>query len=259
MALAWWGCLVVVGAVSWAAGPAFARTIPPAPSKFVTDLAGVIPDSREAALNTKLEAFERDTSNQVVVWVDKKLPAGWSLEEFAAEAFKKWGIGQKNRDNGVLLLVFTQTRQARIEVGYGLEGALPDAIANRILQEQAIPSFRKGDYAEGIGAAVDGIIAATRGEYKGTGGGAPQPSSGAPSWLGYLLLAGFIFGPGLIFGRASRRRGRTYGSSGWWIWPLLGGWGGGWGGGSSGDGGFSGGGFSGGGGMSGGGGASGSW
>ena len=77
------------------------------------------------ALNAKLEQFEKDTSNQVLVWVDKKIPEGFTLDDFAVRAFKKWGVGQKGTNNGAALFVFTEDRKLRIEVGYGLEGALP--------------------------------------------------------------------------------------------------------------------------------------
>jgi uncharacterized protein len=224
----------------------------------VTDGADVLSEVVEAELNTKLEAFENETSNQVVVYINRLLPEDWELEDFAADAFQAWGIGQEGRDNGVLFVVFTQDRRTRIEVGYGLEGALPDALAAQVLEEQAIPHFRAGDWEAGVGDGVDGIIAATRGEYIGTGEGESQDDSGADSdwlwFLGFLILIQLVQWLWRRFRPRRFRGGRTYGSGGWWLPGLVGGWGGG----SSG-GGFSGGGFSGGGGMSGGGGASGSW
>ena len=77
------------------------------------------------ALNAKLEQFEKDTSNQVLVWVDKKIPEGFTLDDFAVRAFKKWGVGQQGTNNGAVLFVFTEDRKVRIEVGYGLEGLCP--------------------------------------------------------------------------------------------------------------------------------------
>jgi uncharacterized protein len=240
--------------------PVYAAAIPPAPTQFVSDKAGVLSESVEAELNTKLESFETETSNQVVVYVDRRIPEDWELEEFAADAFKAWGIGQEGRDNGVLFVVFTDDRRARIEVGYGLEGALPDALAGQVLEEQAIPSFREGDWATGITNGVDGIIAATKGEYIGTGegDGEGEPESDS-TWvwiLAFFLLIQLVQWLWRRFRPRRYRGGRTYGSGGWWLGP--GGWSGSSGGGFSG-GAFSGGGFSGGGGMSGGGGASGSW
>lgn len=250
--------VLLIGTVFASMAPAssHAAEVPPAPTQFVTDKAGVLSASLEAELNRKLESFETETSNQVVVYVDRRLAEDWELEEFAADAFKAWGVGQEGRDNGVLFVVFTEDRRARIEVGYGLEGALPDALANQVLEEQAIPSFREGGWATGINNGVDGIISATKGEYVGTGEGEGE-SEGSSSWiwfLGFLILIQLVQWLWRRFRPRRFRGGRTYGSGGWWLPGLVGGWGGG----SSG-GGFSGGGFSGGGGMSGGGGASGSW
>ncbi|MGH2704114.1 MAG: TPM domain-containing protein [Actinomycetota bacterium] len=247
------GLLAALAACRGAAEP----SLPPTPTQFVTDRAGVLSAQREDALNRKLEAFGQETSNQVVVWIDRRIPEGWDLESFAADAFEAWGIGQKQRDNGILFVVFTQDRRARIEVGYGLEGALPDALASRVLNEQAIPRFQQNDYAAGIEGGVTGVIAATRGEYTGTGGtqggGEPRGDEVSP-WAIFVPLgfAGFLLF-GLLRGMRRRVRRFTYGP-GWW-------WGGGWGGGGFGGGGgwSGGGGFSGGGGSSGGGGASGGW
>ncbi|MGH2768602.1 MAG: TPM domain-containing protein, partial [Actinomycetota bacterium] len=229
-----------------------------------TDLAGALPPGTEKSLNDRLGVFEEETSNQVVVWIDRRIPEGWDLEAFAAQAVEEWGIGQKSRDNGVLLLVFTEDRKARIEVGYGLEGTLPDALAHRIIAEAMIPRFREQDYSGGIEAGVEGILAATRGEFEGTGPPGERErdrgSERGPSGWGVLGLVLFFVFLTMLLSRSRGRRG------GWMGWPLglpYGGWtyhtGGrsseGW---SSG-GGFSGRGLSGGGGMSGGGGASGSW
>jgi uncharacterized protein len=209
----------------------------------VTDRAGVLPADRAESLNGRLERYEQETSNQLIVWIDRRVPEGFVLEDFAARAVKKWGVGQKGKNNGVAFFVFVDDRKMRIEVGYGLEGALPDVIAHRIQEEQILPRFRVGDYAGGIEEGVAGIIAATKGEYKGTGrtvaqgkrrsGGGPLGVRGCSS---FLFFAIFFILP-LFF----RRRNRTFGSRGWssggW---MLGGWGGGGGGG-----GFSGGGSSG--------------
>jgi len=156
-------------------------------------------------------------------------------------------VGQKDRRNGLVLFVFPGSRAARFEVGYGLEGALPDAMASRILREEAIPSFKTGDYQAGVTKAVEAAIAATKGEYKGKGP-SPRPvrrrGGGIPIPLLIVLL---VFVVPLLFGG---RRGFFFGG------PFGGFGGGGFGGGGGGGGG---GGFSGGGGSFGGGGASGDW
>jgi uncharacterized protein len=259
--------LVVAGALAIAAAASADRydaLVPEKPARYVTDRAGVL-GGRADALNSKLEQFERDTSNQILVWIDRKIPEGFTLEDFTVRAAQKWGPGQKKIDNGAILFVFVDDRRVRIEVGYGLEGNLTDALSNRIIQEEIVPRFRENDYAGGVEAGVDSMIAAAKGEYKGSGrtnaerqrrssGGTSASSS---TCVTMALIFGIFFVLPMLL-RAGRRH-RTFGGGGWW-----GGWGGfgggGFGGfGGGGGGGFSGGGFSGGGGSFGGGGASGSW
>ena len=224
-----------------AAGP----TLPPAPTRHVTDHAGVLPSGTVRALEEKLSAFEAETSSQFLVYTDRKVPEGAELEEWTVAVARAWRAGQKERNNGLVLFVFPDSRAARFEVGYGLEGALPDALAGRILRNEAIPRFKNGDWDGGVRAAVDAAIAATKGEYEGTG----RPprgrrDEGIPLWV--LLLLAFVVLP-ILFGGGRRK-----------YWYIGGGGfgGGGFGGGFGGGGG---GGWSGGGGSFGGGGASGRW
>jgi uncharacterized protein len=199
---------------------------PPKPAKYVTDLAGVLPAERAARLNEKLAAFERDTSNQVLVYVDRKIPDSTTLEEFANRAFHAWGLGQKGKSNGIALFLFTDDRRIRMEVGYGLEGAVPDARAHRINAEIIAPRFRSGDVAGALEAGTDAIFAAARGEpYKGTGRTAAERRGplGIPAGrsLGALIplalfSGGFVFIFAIIVWaarRAGRGRGSAWGSS----------------------------------------------
>ena len=124
--------------------------LPEKPQRYVTDRAGIFGPGEAEALNSRLEQFERDTSDQVLVWVDKKIPEGFTLEDFTVRAAQKWGAGQKKEDNGAILFVFTDDRQVRIEVGYGLEGALPDVTAKRIIDGEIVPRFRQGDFPGGV-------------------------------------------------------------------------------------------------------------
>ena len=177
---------------------------------------------------------------------------------------ESWRVGRKDWDNGAVFFVFVKDRKLRIETGYGLEGALPDALARRILDERVVPRFRAGDLTGGLEAGIDGILAATRGEYK-----APPPKKqGVPLLaiaiiLVFVVLLLWLASQGvrqMPVGRTYDRRGPRRDGSYW----GGGSWGGGWGsgGGFSGGGGGSfggGGGFSGGGGSFGGGGASSSW
>jgi uncharacterized protein len=185
---------------------------PPRPERYVTDLAGVLDEARRKALNERLAQFERETSNQVLVYVDRKLPAGTTLEEFASRAFRAWKVGQEDRDNGVVFFAFVDDRKMRIEVGYGLEGAIPDARAKQITSGVVVPAFKRGDFAGGTEGAAEALMKAARGEYQGTGktvAEAPPPPTGPPPfWIWIVPLLGAV--PAFVVARlgtttASRR------------------------------------------------------
>ena len=236
-----------------------AEVIPPKPAGYFNDYANVVPKEKAAALNEKLAQFERDTSNQIVVAVFPKMESDSDVFDYTYRVKEKWGVGQKGTNNGAVLFVFVQDRQMFIQVGYGLEGALPDITAKDITEHVIKPHFKNGDYAGGLEAGINAIIQATRGEYKGSGQTAldkrrPAPSSGFGP-LGFLIMLIIV----LAFIRLGRRRG-GYGYTGLGGPVISSGWGSGWSSSSSssssGDG-FSG--FSGGGGSGGGGGAGSSW
>ncbi len=231
--------------------------VPEKPQRYVTDRAGIFGPGEAEALNSRLEQFERDTSDQLLVWVDKKVPEGFTLEDFTVRAAQKWGAGQKKEDNGAVLFVFTEDRRVRIEVGYGLEGALPDVTAKRIIDGEIVPRFRQGDFPGGVAAGASAMMAAIKGEYKGNGRTVNDRGQREGEKLGTCLTLAIFFGVFIVLPMIFRRnRFRSHGGGGWWMG------GGGFGGGGGGFGGFSGGGgggFSGGGGSFGGGGASGSW
>lgn len=233
-----------------------AETLPPKPARYFNDYANVVNGATAEKLNAKLEEFERTTSCQVVVAVFPKMQSASSVEDFSQRIFQSWKPGQKDKNNGVVFLVFLQEHAMRIQTGYGLEGALPDALAKRIVADEVAPYFKRGDFAAGLGAGVDAILKATRGEYKGKGSTVADkdPLAFVINHLPLILFFAFVvFG---IFMSARQPRGTVYRRGGGMYWG-----GGGWG--SGGSGGWSsgggGGGFSGGGGSSGGGGASGSW
>jgi uncharacterized protein len=248
--------LVVSGLLAGgAAGVSAAETLPPPPTAYFNDYAGLVSAADTQRLDAKLRQFAEQTSTQVVVAVFPSLPSP-SLEDFTIRTAESWRVGRKDWDNGTVFFVFVNDRKMRIETGYGLEGALPDQLAGRILDEQVRPRFRSGDWAGGIEAGIDGIFAATRGEYKAP----PPPKQGVPL-VAILIIGCFVI---LLFWLASQGSrnvsgGRTYGSRGWGRGGGT--WGGGsrWGGGGWSGGGGGGGGFSGGGGSFGGGGASSSW
>jgi uncharacterized protein len=233
-----------------------AKTLPPKPSAYFNDYAGLIPAASARALDSRLAQFERETSNQIVVVVFPRMESKSSVEDYTVRIAQNWGVGQKGRNNGAVLFAFMAERQLRIEAGYGLEGALPDAICLAIITNELAPRFRAGDFAGGFDAAITGMIAATRGEYRGTGriagdrlpsGTARSRQQSLPPWMVIVLFLAFVVASHFLK-RLNPRSSRYGGGRGW---SSGTGWSSGGGGG--------GGGFSGGGGSFGGGGASGKW
>jgi uncharacterized protein len=226
---------------------------------YVTDQTGTLTQSQISSLEQKLSDFDKQTSTQVVVYMIQSL-GGESLEESSYDIAQQNGIGQKGKDNGVLLFIVLGDRKLRIEVGYGLEGALPDALCDQIIRKEITPYFKQGDYYNGINAGVDAIIKATKGEYiqdKKSSKENPGFSVGICGLPIFVFIIFFFMGFSLIMSIIRRifGWGRRSGTGGWWFTG-----GSGWGSGSSwSSGGSSFGGFSGGGGSFGGGGASGSW
>lgn len=247
--------LAIVCLAAWAVWPASAA-LPPAPPDYVLDEAGVFPPEQREALARRLEQFERETSEQLLVAVIPSVPEGEALEDFTQRTAEAWGVGQRATDNGMVLFVFPESREMRIEVGYGLEGAVPDALANRIINEEMVPLFRAGDMAGGIARGADALMAAARGEYTGSGRIAGQDEGAGDGWILFLIL--FIFCVVVVWRNlpGANPGGTVYTPSGRRdVWIPSGGFGGG----SSGGGFGGGGGFTGGGGSFGGGGASGRW
>ena len=255
---------LVVGAV--AGIPEAALRLPPAPDRRVNDYAGALSDAVRGRLEQKLIAREGSSTNQIVVAIFKSLE-GESLEDFSVRLAQSWRLGQKGLDNGVLFVVFVDDRKMRLEVGYGLESALTDAVSSAILRNEVAPRFREGRMADGIAAGLDAIDQAIAGTYARSG---PRARSGDGPPIPLALVAGLavaaIAGTAMALNaRSQRRRGWTAGNRGWTrdrsrgvVWPWIGGGGGGFGGGFGGGSG-GGGGFGGGGGDFGGGGASGDW
>lgn len=222
----------------------------------VYDATSTLDAAETSALVREIRRFEDSTSNQIAVIL---LPTIGDAEirEFGIDVLKQNAIGQKGRDNGVLILVAKDDRKVSIEVGYGLEGVLPDAICDDIIRNEVRPRFKAGDYFGGIAAAVQSIEQVTRGEYTGTGKKSKNGKKSIPFLLVIFVIVAIVMS---LFRRGSQTSitGRGYRSSGWWGGGFGGGgFGGGFGGGGFGGGG--GGGWSAGGGSFGGGGASGSW
>ncbi len=208
-------------------------------------------------LEKTLYDFENKTSNQIVVLMVSSLE-GQSLEEYSYRIAEKNKVGKKGRDNGVFLFIAKEDRKIRIEVGYGLEGVLTDALSSQIIRQVIVPRFREGDFFAGISDGIEAIMAATKGEFKGE---SKKDNVRKFSPFAIILMI-IIFGVLRTILRGARRR--SIGSNGihssfpWWWGGFGGGSGGGFSSGSFGGGGGFGG-FSGGGGSFGGGGASGRW
>ena len=220
--------------------------IPPVPGRWATDEAGFLSRQAVAAIDARLENFERQSGHQVLVYIGRTLGEGAVLEDWAVKTFEAWKVGRRGLDDGLVLFILAEDRKMRIEVGYGLEDRVPDARAFRVINDILVPGFQSGRQDEAVGNAVSALLGYI------TGGEAPAAEQGRPSgavprvksivnmiFVGLAVLAFLVL---LI----------THPSLALWLLIniLSGGRGGGGGGG---------GGFGGGGGRSGGGGASGSW
>lgn len=241
---------------------AAAQNLPPRPNppRLVNDLAHLMQPAEVEALEQKLMAYNDSTSSQIAVVTVSSLD-GDEIADYAQKLYESWGIGRKGKNNGILVLVAQQEHAARIQTGYGLEGAVPDALAKRIISNVLVPAFRQNQFYAGLNRATDQLIALAKGEYKADPADA-QPQgrrnggSGPPFWLiiGILVLV-FV----MLRNRGGGGGPGNRGFGGGFIPPIIFG-GGGFGGGGGGFGGGGGGGFGGfGGGSSGGGGASGNW
>jgi uncharacterized protein len=233
----------------------------PALSGRVVDEANILDPAARAALDDKLAALEAKTTDQLVVVTLKSLQ-GTSIEDYGVQLGRRWRVGQKDKNNGVVLIVAPNERKVRIEVGYGLEGTLTDAVSRLIIENAIIPRFRANDFPGGINRGVDDITSVLTGDAAEWQQRAAKRPEAPVNWGSLLVVLLVIFVFGLVFltlvGAIPRDRGRRQ-RGGWWVGPASGS-GSSWSSGSGGwGGGFDGGGFSGGGGSFGGGGSSGSW
>ena len=224
------------------------------PKRYFNDYAQMVQPATAASLESELANFERQTSNQIVVVIFPDWPADLVFDDYAQSLYRAAKIGQQGKDNGVLVLL-TKEGKIRIHTGRGLEGALPDALCIRIIRDEFAPQFRQKNYDEMMKQGLAAIMAAAKGEYKGSGKTVAEQKAhtkDADTWIPvvfFIIL--FLF----IMFRVMRRRGGFFGGG-----PgggfFIGGGGGGGGFSSGGGGGGGDDGFSGGGGDSGGGGAS---
>jgi uncharacterized protein len=247
-----------------------ALDVPPTPTRWYTDTANLLNVTDATALDQKLKAFEERSGAQFLIYVFPTL-GGEALEPFTIRCAEKWKAGQKKYDNGLFLFVFVAEKKTRVEVGYGLEGTVTDSVSSDVLRNDIPPHFQSGDYAGGLNAAADDLIARIEkkeapvpvSQTASRQTGTARRSSGGidPIFFFVIVIVFLLFIRPLLRGRRGGGgcggciplflpwggSGMTFGGGG-----FGGGGGGGWGGGG-------GGGFSGGGGGFGGGGASGGW
>jgi uncharacterized protein len=232
-------CALAAGALAQA-GTGAEAPIPASPQRWLTDEAGFLSSSAAAEFDARLEEYERSSGHQFLVYIGRSTGIT-PIEDWAVRAFAAWKVGRRGLDDGLVLFLMAEDRRVRIEVGYGLEGKMPDALAGRIINEEMVPRLQNGDNDGAVRAAIDRLTAVIAGE-GAAGGGEERTGSGRPLTLFEKVLIGigilffiilFITNPSLAL---------------YLLFTILsGGRGGGRGG------------FSGGGGRSGGGGASGSW
>ncbi|HLK68655.1 MAG TPA: TPM domain-containing protein [Bryobacteraceae bacterium] len=236
--------LVLIALVSTAFLDAAETPIPPTPTEWVTDSASLLSPDTVRLLNTRLAAYEQTTGHQLIVYI-APTTGDATIEDWAVRAFAKWKVGRKGLDDGLALFIMTQDHKMRIEVGYGLEAVVPDAIASRVINEVMAPRIQAGHSDDAVTAAIDSLTGTISVQADAP---APTPTAAQSKpltlfqWIlygivGILILALVITHPTLAF---------------YFLTSILSGGRGDGGGGG-------GGGFSGGGGRSGGGGASGSW
>jgi len=232
-----------------------AQELPPKPTQWVEDYANLLDPSQKQTLNSMLRAYEDSTSNQIVVAIFPDAQ-GYQPEEFSIRLAEAWKVGQKDRNNGIILSIFLKEHKVRVEVGYGLEDKVPDALAFQTAQNIVVPRLKEKKYYQGIYDGCKYLMQAASGKYVAMPKKKSRKKGG--DWLVVLVVFIVIF---LLSSLGRGRRQASIGSRGWrgsgpFFW---GGFGGGSGGGFGGGFGGGGGGFSAGGGSFGGGGATGSW
>jgi uncharacterized protein len=224
-----WLCTTTAGllaALALIAAPVLAQPIVAVPplTAPITDLTGTLTPDQVAALDAKLRAFERSKGSQVAVLILSSTEPE-AIEQYALRVAESWKLGREGVDDGALLLVALNDRKLRIEVGYGLEGAMPDAIANRIIDEDIVPQFRRGDVYGGISTGVDRMLRVIEGEplpepeLRSPAQGVPGLFSLLPFLLIFAMIGGGVFRR--MFGRVGGALA-TGGLVGFLVWFLIG-------------------------------------
>ncbi len=193
-------------------GVVLAYQSPGNPTGFVNDYTETLSSPEKSALENTLINFQNETTNEIVIVLISNL-SGDTIENFVNELFREWGIGDEEKNNGILVLIAKDERKARIEVGYGLEGAVPDILAKRILDDEILSQVKNGNYSTGLTQGVNALMSATRGEY--VSANEIQPVSTTGYLVSLFIWIIFIIIPWLaaVFGR----------SKSWWMGGVVGG------------------------------------
>ncbi len=238
--------LILIGLLAGLWGSAWAQpTPPPAPTGWVTDGSNLLSPATRESLDQRLQAYQAGTGHQVLVWISGTTGTD-PLEDWTVRAFAAWKVGRKGLDDGLVLFIFTKDQKVRMEVGYGLEGQMPDILASQIIRETILPRLKSGDADGALTQGVDRILKVVGGDAAARAPRDQGRRSGQPLGMGSWLVIG-------VLGLAFLVLAITHPNMAIWLLFSL------FSGGRGGGGGGGGGGFSGGGGRSGGGGASGSW
>ena len=192
--------------------PALAYYSPGKPVGFVNDFASLLNAQEKASLEQKLRVYEQETNHEIALAIIPSLK-GDTIENFAVKLFEEWGIGKTKADNGVLLLAALEEREVRIEVGYGLEGAVTDAESFWIIQNLIVPSFRSGSYAKGLDIAVDSLVLAASEEIVPASAPKNNQSQGGGSFV--LIVIAWFFLEIIVSMLASTKS--------WWLGGVVGG------------------------------------
>lgn len=202
-----WRVVFCILPLLWA-GSVLAYVSPGTPSGYVNDFAGVLSAAQKQSLEARLSTFAASTTNEITAVTVSSMEGDY-IEHYAVQLFEEWGIGSARNNNGVLILLALEERAVRIEVGYGLEGALPDSVADRIIRTEMVPALQEGNYAEALRRGSEAIMAATSGEYAAESAPALSVESFMPWLFGGFVLLQWLFA---IIARTKS----------WWLGGIIG-------------------------------------
>ncbi len=197
----------------------FSQDFPARSNRLVSDFTNTLSGADVQALESKLVAYDQETSVQIAIVIIQTLD-GYEISDYAFGLGEKWGVGRSGKDNGALILVSIDDRKMWIATGYGLEATLTDAMCKRIIENEMKPYFRNGDFAGGLASASDAIILATKGEYQGQGDGGNAQDQPGP--IGFIILVILVFA--VIWGVKAlqvKRYARINHLGFWAAWALL--------------------------------------